>query len=484
MKNFKFILTILILMCSVFFTTAHSAPIFQAQIAYDGQTHNYKGTYFNVRVNNQNIKSPIPPIVLENGRSIVAVREIFESVGAEVLWTHGSPDRVLICHDSDIVSLALDDDIALVNGKNVKMEVPAKLVAYNGIGKTMVPVRFVAQMLGMEVDYDEVSGNILINNPKPTPTPTPKPTPTPTPLDNVDAISFAEGKDKVVVQIALDEAVKKYNTFELENPDRVVLDLYGFDISGVSSSYDVDTFVSTIRTGMFNGNARIVFDVEDLKSYKTTLSKDKKMLTVTLYKKGSLADSSFKVVIDPGHGGSDPGAIGYNKDGTEALYEKDVTLPISKMVYDILEENGIDVYYTRNTDVYVTLDERTSFANEIDASLFVSIHCNAFESDDVNGTLVMHHTSNDTDEYGLSGKDLANNILKYLPKALGTKDNGRTDGSAMYVIRKTKMPSVIVETAFITNESDRKILSNKTCQKKAAEAIAKGIMDSVEMLKK
>lgn len=506
---FMSLLLICLTICANFLINVNAAaPMFSAQLAYDGQVHDYYGTYFNVFVDNEKIESPIPPVVLSNGRSIVSVREIFESVGADVLWTAGEPSRVLICRDADIVSLALDDDVALVNGKEVKMDAEAKLVAYNGIGKTMVPVRFVAQTLGMNVDYVEKSNSILINTPPtPTPTPTPMPTPTPTvkptvkptikptatpkPLKSVDAISYAEFEGKVTVQIALSAPIDDYDRFLLTDPERVVVDLEGYDVSGVSPVYRVGTFVSQIRTGTYNDCARIVIDTTDLDTYNTSLSKDKKMITVRLNEKVKQTDKTdkkdfgdYKVVIDPGHGGSDPGAIGYNEDGTVALQEKDVTLPIANMVYKILRENGVKAYYTRNTDVYVTLGDRVEFANSIDASLFVSIHCNAFTSDDVNGTLVMHHTTKDTTEYGVSGKDLANNILKYLPDALGTQDSGRTDGSAMYVIRKANMPSVIVETAFITNEDDREKLADKKLQEKAAEAIAKGIMDSVKKLKK
>lgn len=141
-------------------------------------------------------------------------------------------------------------------------------------------------------------------------------------------------------------------------------------------------------------------------------------------------------------------------------------------------------YYTRNTDVYVTLAGRAEFANKIGASLFVSVHCNAFTTTDVQGSLVMHHTSKDTSAYGVSGQELATNILKYLPDALGTQNRGRVDGSAMYVIRKVDMPSVIVETAFITNASDRAKLADKAKQEAAAQAIAKGIMDTLPKLTK
>ena len=497
MKKLTAILTVFVLICTLCIQTSY-AKEFIAQISYDGAVHDYRGGYFNVLVNNKEVTSPIPPIVLESGRSIVAVREIFEAMGADVLWTQGSPSRVMICRDADIVSLALDDNIAYVNGREVEMEVPAKLVSYNNIGKTMVPVRFVAETLGMEVDFLAETSTIFINPPSsptpvpteaPTPTPTPTPVPTPTPIPSAaESLTYKTEGNTLTATIALSAPCGSYEDFILNSPDRVVLDIKGFDVQKLNASYNVQNgFVSQIRTGEYGGSARIVFDVSNLDGYNVKPSDDKMSLTVTIRRKNDVPDTpsgGYKVVIDAGHGGSDPGAIGYNDDGSVSLMEKEVTLPVANRVYQILRENGVDAYYTRNTDVYVTLDERTSFANKIGASLFVSIHCNALTSPDVGGTLVMHHTSKDTSEYGVSGQDLAQNILKYLPDALGTQNRGRMDGSKMYVIRKADMPSVITEMAFITNKEDRAKLADDTYREKAAQAIAKGIIDTMKKLKK
>lgn len=494
MKKLTAIFTLIFLICTMFTLPASAAGDFIAQLSYDGAIHNYRGGYFNVLVNNKEVVSPIPPIVLENDRSIVAVREIFESVGADVLWTQGNPSRVLICRDENIVSLAINDNIAYVNGNAVEMEVPAKLVAYNNIGKTMVPVRFVAETLGMEVDFVADTSTIVIKpTPTPAPTPTPMPTPSPTPAKpqysgSVEKISYSRSDGNFTATITLSSPFDSYNDFTLDSPNRVIVDIDGFDTAQLRASYSVsDSFVTQIRTGEYEGSARIVFDVDNILSRKVSASDDKKTITVVLRGNDpskNESDGGYKVVIDAGHGGSDPGAIGYNDDGSVSLMEKTVTLSVANRVYEILKENGINAYYTRNTDVYVTLDERTSFANKIGASLFVSIHCNAFTSPDVSGSLVMHHISSDTSEYGVSGQELASNILKYLPDALDTQNRGRVDGSAMYVIRKTNMPSVIAEMAFITNPDDRAKLADKTYQEKAAQAIAQGIMDTMKNLKK
>lgn len=485
------------------------AERFEAELDYDGTLHEYSSAYFKVIIEGKKIESPIPPIVLENDRSIVAVREIFEAMGADVLWTQGNPSRVLISKGEDIVSLAIGDDIAIVNGKNVKMDIAAKLVGYNGVYKTMVPVRFVSETLGMEVAYEDSTATIYISSPTPTPTPTPTLTPTPTPIIKkyIEKITYSNTATSFDAKIALSESYGYYNDFVLSNPDGVVVDIEGFDVDKLKPEYSIGGFVSKIRTGAFEGCGRIVFDLESATEYVISLSADKKTINISIKIKASTqtptptpkitskptptpthtpkkftSASDCKIVIDAGHGGSDPGAMGYDDEGNLELNEKDVTLAVSKLVCDILKKNGADVYYTRDKDVYVSLEDRANYANKIGATLFISIHCNAFTNEDVSGTLVMHHTSKDTSEYGVSGREIATNILTYLPKALGTQNKGRMDGSAMYVIRKVDMPSVIVEMAFITNKSDREKLSDGIYQRRAAQAIADGIMDTIESL--
>lgn len=483
----KKILSLIITVCLLIstFVSASAAEHFVGELVYDGSVHSYKGAHFTLIIDGKQIQSPIPPVVLENGRSIVTARECFEAMDADVLWTQGSPSRILISNDNTVVSLALDDNTAYINGTAVEMEAPAKLVGYNDVYKTMIPVRFVAQALGMEVNYIKDTDTISISAPTPTPTPTPTPD-----VKYISDIEYSANDTAFTMTVSLDSPYEKYTHFTLDDPLRIVLDINNFSAASLNPTYQANTFISRIRTADYYGNARLVLDTNGFSDYSITASDDKRTITLTVYPSATEPEApvspfgDYKIVIDAGHGGSDPGAIGYNDDGSISLKESSVTLPIANRVYQILKDNGINAYYTRNTDVYVTLDERTSFANKIGASLFVSIHCNAFTTTDVKGSLVMHHTSKDTSAYGVSGKELAENILKYLPSALGTNNRGRVDGSAMYVIRKADMPSVIVETAFITNASDRSKLADTAYREKAAQAIAQGIMDTIPNLKK
>ncbi|WP_103123862.1 N-acetylmuramoyl-L-alanine amidase [Nostoc cycadae] len=169
------------------------------------------------------------------------------------------------------------------------------------------------------------------------------------------------------------------------------------------------------------------------------------------------------VVIDPGHGGKDSGAPGLG-----GLLEKDVILPIGKRVAAILERNGVQAVLTRDADFFVELQGRVDIAERVNATLFVSIHANSVDSrPDVNGLEVYYYDSG----YGLA-EVVRNTILQ----DIGTiKDRG-TRKARFYVLRKSSMPSILVETGYMTGREDNPRLGSPEYQNRMAEAIARGIL--------
>lgn len=169
-----------------------------------------------------------------------------------------------------------------------------------------------------------------------------------------------------------------------------------------------------------------------------------------------------KVWLDAGHGGNDPGAIG------NGIKEKDITLSITKKVGNELKRHNIKVGYTRTIDKTVELNKRGQLANNFNADVFVSIHTNAFSDGSAKGveTYSFPGSSN--------GTKLAQYIHDEIIKAkLYTKNRG-TKTANFAVLRQTKMPAALVETAFITNKEDVQLLKNK--QDEFAIAITKGIL--------
>jgi len=181
------------------------------------------------------------------------------------------------------------------------------------------------------------------------------------------------------------------------------------------------------------------------------------------------------VVIDPGHGGEDLGA--YNG----ILYEKDINLDISLKLGKLLEDMGIEVVYTRKTDVFVDLDPRVDLANKLEATLFISVHSNSMpDNSEYRGTETLYCPSLNPKYSKMDGRKLAIIVQKELVKTLGTVDNGIIERPNLAVLRKTMMPAVIAEIAYISNPSDRAKLSDDAFRKKSAQALANAVINALD----
>ena len=179
------------------------------------------------------------------------------------------------------------------------------------------------------------------------------------------------------------------------------------------------------------------------------------------------------VVVDPGHGGSDPGAI-YG-----GVTEKDLNLDISLRLYDLLKQGGVKVYMTRTDDRFVPLQTRAEFANQLDATLFVSVHNNAMADRNYDGTMMLYYPLPFNPYYNMSGRRLSQILQTELVTRLGTTDRGLRERTNLAVLRRTKMSAVIVEVAFMTNAKDLANLKTDTFRQKSAEAIYAGIVKAL-----
>jgi N-acetylmuramoyl-L-alanine amidase len=172
------------------------------------------------------------------------------------------------------------------------------------------------------------------------------------------------------------------------------------------------------------------------------------------------------VVVDPGHGGGDVGAVGIG-----GLQEADVVLDISRQVAALLEQQGVQAVLTRQDDREIELEPRVQMADRVNANLFVSIHANAIDMTrpDVNGIETYYYAS---------GSRLASTIHNSLLQATGARDR-RVRQARFYVLRKTSMPAVLVEVGFVTGAEDAPRLANAAYRQRLAEGIARGILQYI-----
>lgn len=204
-----------------------------------------------------------------------------------------------------------------------------------------------------------------------------------------------------------------------------------------------------------------------INSQKETKSDDKSDSEVIVKPKRTPIKN--KVVIDPGHGGTDYGAI---RDG---INEKDITLDLSKKVAEILKSQKYKVSMTRNDDTYIGLQERCDFTESENPEIFVSIHVNSAVATEPNGI--------ETHYYHEESKELAEFIQKNMVKNVNSKDRGILK-SKFYVINHTDVPAVLVETGFLSNPAERAEIITDKRKQATAKAIADGITEYLKYINK
>lgn len=231
--------------------------------------------------------------------------------------------------------------------------------------------------------------------------------------------------------------------------------------------------------------------------------KNRSPATVTVSK--YIRTTTKTIVIDPGHGGKDPGAIGYRH-----YREKDVVLAISKYLREYLKKRGYKVYMTRSNDRFIKLRKRTRYANKKKADLFISIHANASKHKKAKGIetyflspsrsnrakkVAAMENKADIDDMNYYAKqsflmfmnnhkivasnklaiDLQQGVLLELRKHYKNIVDGGVREGPFWVLVGAQMPAVLIEVGFITNSSEAKRLKNKTYQKRFAKGIADGV---------
>jgi len=255
-------------------------------------------------------------------------------------------------------------------------------------------------------------------------------------------------KDSALVTLVLPKRSTDINIFEYAVNDNII---QKFNIEDKGDNYIIDIYLSdntTFKDQSTKGTIAIAFSNETIKNsdYKDIL-----------------------VVIDAGHGGHDPGATG------TLAKEKDLALKASLKLADQLKQLGFKTYLTRSTDEYVDLYDRADIANDLKATLFVSIHINAHTNTDASGVEVLYNSDDMS-----TGKGLAQDIQDYLVSDLKAVDRGIVKRPNLVVLRVTTMPAVLCELGFISNPSDQQKLMTDSYLDKSANAIVKGIVKFID----
>lgn len=510
-----FFLTVCMI-CSIVGNFVISAAM---EIYYDDSWHTYTGNTFRLQVNGKTLSCSVPPIVFQD-YSVVPARDVFEHLGATVSW-YGPEEKVTVDMKNTQIVLYIDSTVAYKNKKAESMPIAPKIIN----GKTMIPVRYVAESLGFTVTFDSKTDTIGIKAPvsetpnKPTTpqTPAEKEEPSVEPSITLKSYKGTQNGDIFSIRFTMSEAVTDISDFVLTEPNRIVVDLADVKLgTGVGNSTYTSDVVTAVRYGQHGLVLRIVLDTTEKYPYRVSVSG--KTVTVTVGEGSSAGNTTTKpnttdtpdktekpdssdkndekpaipgppdiviepsrsITIDPGHGGEDPGAIFTDEDGT-VWRETDINLAVALKVRDILKKHNVRVVMTRTKEETVVRRSRPDLANEEKTALFISIHTNSVQdAEKANGIETWGSLETSKPLAGVDDKSFAKNVQEAVIKKTKATDRGLKDSIDLTVLVYSAMPSVLIEVGFISNETERANMFSESYRNKLAEGIAEGILKTFD----
>ncbi len=464
-----------------------------------------------VFVDGERLRTESPPVQID-GHVFLPARDIVEFLGGRITWLPGLKLLNINMSDKE-VSVVIDNTEAEVNGEKELLETPPRLIE----NRVMIPLEVIRLLTDIETDWDINSRELKIIRKRPF-------------LTTVRNYTHPE-KTRIVLDLS---EQTPYRVTNLSEPDRIVVDVEGSASQLNAEQKEIvidDSLVNRVRIGQFNQDTvRVVMDLKNNYEYQAFDLSSPQRIVVDIFNPQDQTESiatsedseekpaesdrengEFVLVIDPGHGGKDPGAIGAN-----GLKEKDVVLDIALRLRKILQNDGFTVHLTRDKDVEVPLENRPLMALQREASAFISIHVNsAFQRGSTTARGIETYVLNSR-YIGASAKDVAdreNKASQYhdnedtiLNQIIGDLEESASIGFSLdfadivqkrlvqntdlenrgvkqapfIVLKGVNMAAVLIEVGFISNQKEESLLKTSEFREKIAQALSQSIKDYVK----
>lgn len=429
------------------------------ELYMNGSWSKYTGTKAKASVNGKAVNLENMPGIVIEGTAYLNGKKVFGSVIGGTCVYDSTEQTITVEKDDNTIVYRLGTNVAVVNGVETEISTQAVRVKNRATGKyyLMVPGRFTANSLGYDYNWNSSTKTSQI---------TKKVEENEIPSENID-ISTISG---AAISFTLPNEV---TSTDIQHVDYYYKNQFCVLISGDYVSYFEDNPIS-IKSGSTvsdytvtltsAGKTRLLFSTKKLQGYKLHIQDGIVWIEV-----GNPKDIFQNIVVlDCGHGGTDPGAMagGYQ--------EKNITYSIlytyAKKYFDG-DSSNIKAYWSRYDDTFVTLSDRAAFASKVGADLFISLHMNSATNTSAAGTEVYYSTSNNkAQSNGLTSKIMAGMFQTNLVDVMGTTSRGVKTANYTVIYRNT-VPAVLIELGFISNSNDRAKLTNSSYQKAAAESI-------------
>ncbi len=282
----------------------------------------------------------------------------------------------------------------------------------------------------------------------------------------------------------------KNRTLNIENADRTDYSIVNypdqkmFEITIPADSTELQDGAANLNDGLLDkiqvsrDRHEVTIQVKYKKSIEyELLSRERDYnIELSIRRNSNIKPADRLIVIDPGHGGTDPGA-----SSITGKREKDLVISVSSKLNNSLREKGYNTLMTRDTDVFVDLYERARIANNNNGDIFISIHGNSFTNNKAIKGIEVYYWPKDKSKIKEEEQyPLAKSVFDELLKATGAASRG-VKTNPYVVIRETKMPAILIETGFLTNPEEEKLLYTEEYQNKMVEGIVKGIENYFEI---
>jgi len=419
--------------------------------------------------------------------------------------------KVIIYLDDKIIKITELNPFILINQQVYQL--PAETKTING--EIYIPLNYFIEII------DKIVPNRIIYNKDNSQLEIITPTYT---YSNISNISIEEKVNGTLITIATSSDFSESDLSLRSGHNWIYVDIYGgkLDSTALYTKYNKGLIAEVVPSQVSDELSQIGFRLRDEAIEKQLILQNPNEILVSIKTKKDLSEDITKnlerekikwridrIVIDPGHGGKDPGAIG--QYGTK---EKDVVLAIAHYLKEMIEDElGIEVLMTREDDRFLELNQRTEFANRNQAKLFISIHANSNRSRRIRGVSTYFLGPENTEEarevaslensvieleseskyadlsrekyilsamaqnvYNKESQDLADIAQKEISRECGLHDLGVRQ-AGFYVLWGASMPNILIETAFISNPTEEKKLRTRSFQKKQALAIYRSIKE-------
>lgn len=440
-----------------------------------------------------------------SGLTYVSLTELGNFLGSRTSWDHLAK-RLTLEKGDRFIQVTLFSPYVITPDRSFNLHYPTEFRK----GSIYVPAAFFApiikEILPLESRWDQKSQTLYLQSPD----------------YNVKGLRITPKANGILLEVLLTEALR-YETIITEE-GWLNLTVHGGILSNlIQEDFERGKIVRDLKTYQFEAAAQLSFLIKKEIDHRTSFKERPPRILVSLWERGAGPDIFQEgvawdrnkidlVVIDPGHGGEDGGAVGRHS----GLKEKEVVLDIAKRLAKKLKKEGFKVILTRKDDTFLPLGERTQIANGAGADLFISIHANASPKSRPRGseTFFLAMAKNDEaravaalensairfekpesysqenltveldlilldmvqNEYLRESSDLAEMIQNQFKGRLRIPSRG-IDQAGFYVLNRAYMPAVLVEVAFISNRDEERLLREGKFREEIAEAICRGAVD-------